>query len=179
MPEIQIVPPDFKKLIKGFGSLSDSLQRKVIRSAVRAGAGEARKSIRKKTPRSRVSKTRELWSASTAQRREAIGKKDPLRQSLTIKPSSKWRKARQAAAQGIIGATVGHDYSIGPHAHLVQDGFDLHAWSSDPSGIWVSGTGYFRKGKKEAESQAKSAMISKAKAVFAKEMEKAFKKASR
>lgn len=176
MPQVKLQVPDFKQIVKGFEAISDRVQRRVMRSAISAGATEMKKAIRKATPVSRKTGTRDLWSESTKARRAGASKKNPLKQSLVTKPSSKWRNSSQLAAKGIIGASIGHDYSIAPHAHLVEEGHELYAWSSESSGYWVAGTNYFSEGQEQGAAPASSKIKSKARERFEAEVVKAYKK---
>ena len=176
MPEAKLQVPDFKQIARGFKAVSDSVNRRVMRSAISAGATEIKKAVRKKAPESRKTGTRDLWSASTKAKRADASKNSPLKQSLVTKPSSKWRNSAKLAEKGIIGASVGHDYKIAPHSHLIEDGHELYAWSSDSSGYWVPGTKYFSEGQQAGASAAHSKIVSKARDRFEAEVAKAFKK---
>ena len=87
------------ELWKQFNALTPTLQRGVLRKAVTAAGSAVSSAIRKAAPK------------------DTGG----LKRSLKKKPSSKWKRSRAMSAAGIIGIAVGHDYTIGPHSHLVNN----------------------------------------------------------
>ena len=164
----------------GFLTLPDRIQRAVLRRAVAASGRTILKHIKKNTPKSRKTKTRELWSAKTAKTRASNearhGKKNPLADSLKLKPSSKWAGGSAAAKAGIIGTVVGHDKSMARHAHLVNTGHRGFFWSKDWSGKYVSGNQYFNKGVKASKEAASEKFKENTKMRFEKEVTKHFKR---
>ena len=164
----------------GFLTLPDRIQRAILRRAVAASGRTIRKHIKKKTPKSRQTKTRDLWSAKTAEVRAANearhGKKNPLADSLKLKPSSKWAGGSAAAKKGIIGTVIGHDKRIARHAHLVNTGHKGFFWSKDWSGKYVSGNQYFNKAVKSAKDPAAEKFKENTKMRFEKEVTKHFKR---
>ncbi len=127
-------------LQKQFDSLTGSLQRKVLRQAVNAGGSALVSAIRKQTPK--LSGT--------------------LRRSLKKKPSSKWRRSRAMSAAGIIGIAIGHDYSVGPHSHLVN--YDHTIANQHGSFGKQPGQHYFAKGIQSAAASVRAKVTAKAKA---------------
>ena len=118
VPELQAV----------FDALPGTLQRKVLREAVRRGGSVMLSAIRKKTPRSRITGTQAGWSKKTRAQRQGKGK-DALRKGLTKKPSSKWAKASKARRDGIVAMSVGVNWKIAPHTYNVEHGHRAFYWS--------------------------------------------------
>ena len=123
---------------KQFAALTGSLQRKVLRQAVNAGATALTAAVRKVTPK--------LTGT--------------LKKSLKKKPSSQWRGGKSAAAKGIIGVTVGYDLSKAPHANLV-------AWSV-MSSEGAKAQNYFNQAAKGASSTIRAKITAKAKQALPK-----------
>jgi len=132
VPELQAV----------FDALPGTLQRKVLREAVRRGGSVMLSAIKKKTPRSRITGTQAGWSKDTRADRQSKAK-DALRQGLTKKPSSKWAKAAKARRDGIVAMSVGVNWKIAPHTYNVEHGHRAYLWSKDPSGQRVPAHPYF------------------------------------
>tara|TARA_R100000808_G_scaffold12784_1_gene31619 strand:- start:219 stop:701 length:483 start_codon:yes stop_codon:yes gene_type:complete len=131
---------------KQFESLTGSLQRKVLRQATNAGGTALIRAIRKATPK---------------------GPTGNLKRALKKKPSSKWRNSRAASAAGIIGVTIGHEWTIGPHSWLVNYGHEGIFWGNR-TGERVPGTYYFTKAVKNARSEVRAKITAKAKQALPK-----------
>lgn len=163
----------------GFLKLPDRIQRAILRRSVAASGRIIRKFVKQATPKSRVTGSRNLWLPATAKKRaeqRAVhGVKDPLADSLAMKPSSKWAGGAEAAKKGIIGTTVGHQKKIARHPHLVNSGHKL-VFYGRKTNKFVEGTQYFNKAVRSAKGPAAKKMQDHVKARFEKEVEKHFKK---
>ena len=130
---------------KQFESLTGSLQRRVLRQAVNAGATALSSAIRKATPRDTGT----------------------LKKSVKRKPSSKWRSGKAAASKGIIGATVGYDIQKAPHWNLIAYGHKAVYWGHE-TGERVPGQTYFQKAAKNAGPAIRAKITAKAKQALPK-----------
>ena len=139
-----------EKMQKQFDALTGTLQRRVLRQAITAGGTAVARVVRKAAPK---------------------GETGNLKKSVKKKPSSKWRSGRQAAKRGIIGTTIGHDYSKGPHSHLVEHGHKAVYWGKASSDK-VAGANYFYKAVGSVKGEVRSKITAKAKAALAKAITK-------
>lgn len=114
-----------------FLSMTDSLQRKYLRQAVRDGGMQivraARDNLRNKGMVTRVNAALEAMGYGPVRykrkKRRRKGKATiGLARSLRVRPSSQWPSGASAAQKGIIAATVGAKWPEGAHAHLVEYG---------------------------------------------------------
>ena len=160
--------PEMKKQ---FDTLTGCLQRRVLRQSVNAGAVALSSAIRKATPRSRTTGTSAGWSTKTRTQRESKGK-DPLRRAVKRKPSSQWRSGRAAASKGIIGVTVGYNYKIAPHAHLVEHGHQAVYWGRRSSDR-VKGQNFFNRTARGAAAAVRNKITAKARQALPKAITKA------
>ena len=135
-----------EKMFKQFDALPATLQRRVLRQAITAGGTAVARAIRKAAPK---------------------GETGNLKKAVKKKPSSKWRRSRALSALGVIGTAVGHDWNIGPHAHLVEHGHKAIYWGK-ASADRVPAVNYFFNAVRRVKGEVRSKITAKAKAALPK-----------
>lgn len=180
-PAIKIHTKEVQKINSSFAALTDSLQREVQRKIITAVGTGMKKEYRKRTPRSKLTGTTKLWSEKTKDRRNIWD--DTLKKALVSKPSSKWRNKKQLAQKGIVGVTVGYDYTRGHtraanYAHLVNDGHVAVYWGRRGGGR-VAGIHWQKPAMEAAAANSRSIVAAKAKQAITAAVIKAAKKSAK
>lgn|SRR5690606_6075739 len=143
----------FDEIREAFLAMTDSIQRKHMRAAVRAGGALVIREARSRL-RARDKANRRKRKSRTRKGKPTIGLARALRQI----PSSRWRSSSQVARKGIIATTVGAKWPEGAHAHLVEYGHRMVTHDKREVGT-VPAYPFFRPAIEATRSRVNAIMI--------------------
>ena len=156
---------DVKALEKRYEALTKSLQRSVLRKALRAGGTSLAANIRREL-RNRLS------GKATSIKRVAVSWKykkphTPLAKTIKVRTWS-------ARKKGLLGVAVGAEYPAGAQAHLVEDGHEITS-HGQPTGRLTRPLKFQRTAEKITEAVILSKQIAAIKKALASAEAKAAK----
>lgn len=103
-----------QELLRELDGLAENLRRKYIRQAAAAG-GRTIINAAKSNLRARGTRGKRI-NKRTGKRIKGLA------MSMRLRPTSQWPSRAQLARKGIIGTSVGFEWPVGAHAHLVEFG---------------------------------------------------------